>query len=114
MSKVWSKIRKIFSSIGIALFAFGTKVNAFKPVYNITPSEYGVFNPKSEPSFWEKTLPIIRFVLIPLLLVIGLIVYWKKSKAEKKMKIYITVGIIFLGVAIYAIINWYEKSGFLE
>lgn len=104
MKKVLSKITKLFSSIGLALFTFGTKVMArdfdkIVPLYGIEPIE-----PK-EPTFWEKALPIIKNLFIPLILVIGLIVCWKNKKIKQNTKIYITVGIIILCSIIYVIIN---------
>lgn len=107
MKKIWKKITKIISNIGLALFTFGTKVMArdfdkIVPMYGIEPIE-----PK-EPTFWEKVLPIIKIVFLPLLLIIGLIVYWKKSKAEKKKKIYITIASIIFVALIYVLINLIE------
>ncbi len=99
MKKIWKKITKIISNIGLALFTFGTKVMAIRPLYGIEPIE-----PK-EPTFGEKALPIIKNLFIPLILVIGLIVCWKNKKIKQNTKIYITVGIIILCSIIYVIIN---------
>lgn len=112
MKKIWKKITKIISSIGLALFTFepnvfATDKNKFwsrlQPAYGV-PVEPA----KPEPTFWEKILPIIKIVFIPLLLIIGLIVYWKKSKAEKKKKIYLTIGIIILVAVIYGVLYFFD------
>ena len=117
MRKIWSKIRKIFINIGLALFTFGTKVMALNPktdiLYGIPEPGplYGVEPVKPEQTFFEKALPILKTVFLPLIFVIGLIVYWKKSKAEKKDKIYVIVEILILGVIIYGIITCIKNAG---
>lgn len=108
MKKFKERILKILSGIGIAIFTFITDVNALTPLYGIPePKLYGVVKPE-EPSFWEKILPIIKIVFIPLILIIGLIIYWRKSKATKKNKIYLTTGIIILVAVIYGILYFFD------
>ena len=107
MKKVLSKITKLFSSIGLALFTFGTKVMArdfdkIVPLYGIEPVE-----PK-KPTFLEKSLPIIKGVFIPLILIIGLIIYWRKSKSDKGAKILLIICIVIFVLIIYGAFYFFD------
>ena len=46
---------------------------------------------------------IFAFVLIPITFIIGVILFFKKSKMETKHKVLITIGVLLLLVALYFI-----------
>lgn len=106
MKKIWNKIRKVFASIGVALFTLGTKVMADIPIQESYNADmYGVEPP---PTIGERILPVIKTIFIPSILIIGLFIYWRNSKAIKKYKIYFTVGMIALVALIYWKLNFIE------
>lgn len=58
----------------------------------------------------EKYINITQKVIIPIILIIGIIVYWKKSKRTTKQKVIIlTLFSILLVVMWFAGITIYEK-----
>lgn len=83
--KILSKIKKIIISIGIAMISLPKKIFAFD--YNLLNEEmiavqpaYGVPSPKN--SIWYSIWSIAKVTLIPLALIIGLIIYFKKVKVQ--------------------------------
>lgn len=61
---------------------------------------YGVESPENGLTIWERIINIIRNIFSPIVVciitIIGLIVFWKKSKLAQNIKIYITVIIVIL------------------
>ena len=83
---------------------FGLLVNFSTKVTALTPSDYGVFQPiEKKKTFFEKVLDILKSPFVMLVVpIIGLIVYWKKSRNSQNIKIYVTVGvIIIIGLIFY-------------
>ena len=112
MKKLLNKIVKIFSGIGLALFALGNKVMALDITTDLlygppNPDLYGVVKPE-KTSFWEKILPIIKIVFIPLILIIGLIIYWRKSKSDKGTKILLIICIVIFVLIIYGAFYFFD------
>lgn len=109
MKKFISKIKKVIVAIVLAITSFPNKIFAV-----INPSAldiqdlygppqvalYGVARPPSI-GIWK----IARTFIIPIALLIGLIIYFKKGKSSKKKKILVTIGIIVITVILYFVVN---------
>lgn len=108
MKKIISRINKIVISIVVAIISFPSKIfaaidpSAIQDLYGPPPvALYGVARPSTVTIIWR----IARTFVIPIALLIGIIVYFKKSKSSKKKKVLVTLGIIVLTALIYFIIN---------
>lgn len=106
--KIISKIYKVMVSIAIAIISFPSKIfaaldpSAIQDLYGPPPvALYGVARPSTVTIIWR----IARTFVIPIALLIGIIVYFKKSKSSTKKKILVTLGIVALTALIYFIIN---------
>ena len=96
--KIISKIKKIIFSAGIAIMILPRKVFGFEIFCDImgNQTDYGVelYKPSDTVvTIWK----ICKYFLIPLMIIMGTIIYWKKSKVETKKKV-IRVIIAILGL----------------
>lgn len=97
--KLVERIKKGLIGLGAFFLTIPTKVFAVDYMY-ITPV-YGI--PDPEP---VKIWNVCRIFIIPIALLIGIIIYLKKSKSSKKRKIItvlITIGIVAI---LYFVINY--------
>ncbi len=95
--KMFEKLKKGLIGIGIFLLSIPTKVfAAIDNRHDIQPL-YGVTEPDPLEEIWN----IGKIFIIPVALLIGLIIYLKKSKGSKKKKILVTIEIIFIIVIIF-------------
>ena len=109
MKKIISKIYKVMVSIAIAIISFPSKIfaaldpSAIQEAYGPPPTStlYGVYR----PSPVTIILKIARTFVIPIALLIGIIIYFKKSKSSKKKKIFVSIGVIILTVLVVLTIN---------
>lgn len=100
--KIVERIKKCLMVIGTFLLTVPTKVFATtRGDIDIAPA-YGI--PASVESK-NNMLNIFRMFIIPIVLLIGIIIYLKKSKSSKKKKILITIGIIAITAILYFIID---------
>lgn len=108
--KVLQKIKKIIVATGIAIITLSKKIFAISPndilgmqdLYGPPPvALYGVARPSTITIIWR----IARTFVIPIALLIGLIVYFKKSKSSKTKKILVTIGIIVITAILYFVVN---------
>lgn len=96
MKKVLKKIRNVCISIGVFLFSSINKVFALdidpkfaeptlygSPKQFMEPELYGSPKAMDVPVIWK----ILRGFIIPAILIIGIIVYFKKSKSTISKKI---------------------------
>ena len=106
--KILEKIKKLAVGLGTFLLTLPTKVMAVQdsifvnvPKLQGNPAVYGV--PRTRPilMIWR----VARTFVIPIALLIGLIVYFKKSKSSKKKKIFVSIGVIILTVLVVFTIN---------
>lgn len=103
--KTIERCKKGIIGIGTFLLTIPTKV--FAVGLDITPQPaYGVDYPnvaRIRPivAIWR----IVKTFIIPVALVIGLIIYFKKSKSSKKKKIIVTLITIAITALIYFIAN---------
>lgn len=109
MRKFILKVKKVIIAITLATISFPNKILA-----TINPSilneilessqpvpVYGVPKTSTLTIIWR----IARTFVIPIALLIGLIIYFKKSKSIKKKKILVTIGIIAITAILYFVIN---------
>ena len=115
MKKIISKIKKMTLSIGLAVISIPNKIFAVMsdfrdeqdlygppPTRITTPLLYGPPEPENTTrNIWE----ILKWTVIPLAFLIGIIVYFKKSKSSLKKKIIVTICVITIIVILYYIIN---------
>ena len=108
--KIVERIKKGLMGIGVFLLTIPTKVFAINDSMRgiaIDPA-YGIPDPVKpvRNNIISNILNICRMFIIPIALLIGIIIYFKKSKSSKKRKI-ITVLITICIVAIlYLVINY--------
>lgn len=103
--KVVERIKKGLIGLGAFLLTIPTKV--FAVDLDMIQPEYGVYEP--EPIIRNNLINAIwnigRMFIIPIALLIGIIIYLKKSKSSKKKKILVTIGIIAITAILYFVIN---------
>lgn len=102
MKKFASKIKKVVVAIVLAIISFPNKIFAKKLIPVPGNAElYGVYRPSTVTTIWK----IARTFIIPIALLIGLIIYFKKSKSSKKKKILVTIGLIAIVAILYFVLN---------
>ena len=110
MKRLVSKIKKIVISIITAIMYFPNKIFAvgnpieIRPdiLYGVPQDLYGVpSSPQPIPIIWR----VARTFIIPIALLIGLMIYFKKSKSSTKKKILVTIGIIAITAILYFVVN---------
>ena len=101
--KILEKIKKKIIGIGTFLITIPVKVFAVE-LMDIQP-EYGVQQPvpKLEPAstIGNNIWNVCKTLVIPLILLIGIIIYFKRSKSTVKKKIFITILIISIVLIAY-------------
>lgn len=97
------KLKKIFVSIVTFIITIPSKV--FGASRDISVSLYAVEKPQIEPTPYSKFnwLGFFQLFAIPVILLIGSFIYFKKSNKSKKIKL-IVVVIILLLVLLYILI----------
>lgn len=100
--KLVEKIKKGLIGMGIFILTIPTKVFAKVVVPNPgIQTDYGVRTPNPIFMIWD----IARIFLIPITLLIGLIIYFKKSKSNTKKRVLVIIGIIVITVIVYFVVN---------
>jgi glucan phosphoethanolaminetransferase (alkaline phosphatase superfamily) len=100
--KVISKVRKIMIAISLFFIGVSSRVlGAGMEIIHAQP-EYGVPMPPVSRN-WQ----ILRTFIIPLILLIGIIIYLKKSTQTRLKKVITVVLVIVVTVFIYAIVNYF-------
>lgn len=109
MKKFISKVKKVIVAIVLAIISFPNKIfaaldpYAIQDLYGPPPvaTLYGIERPNTLTIIWR----IARTFIIPIALLIGLIIYFKKSKSSTKKKILVTIGIIVITAILYFVVN---------
>ena len=109
MKKLFDKVKKIIFSIGIFLITipqkiFAIDIDSIRDVdilYGSPETLYGIPRVSPIKSIWR----IARSFVIPIILLVGLIIYFKKSKSSTKKKILVTIGIIAITAILYFVVN---------
>ena len=103
--KILSKLKSVIVGVGIGILTFANKVFAISPDMIIDPgmieTAYGI----PRPSPIRKIIKIAKAFIIPIAVIIGLLIYFKKSKSSKKKKLLVTLGIIAITAILYFIVN---------
>ncbi len=108
MRKVINKLKKIIFFIGVLLMSLPSKIFATNVFTSPVSTLYGIPETVYESSPVSPVQLIWRIakgIVIPLILLVGLITYLKKSKSSKKKKILVTIGIIAITAIIYFVVN---------
>lgn len=97
--KILNKIKKVFVGIGIFFITIYTKVLAASDslatqlMYGVPPDQNdSIINVRG--NIWR----IISYIIIPLVTIIGAIIYWKKSKSSTRRKVLTLLIIVILVV----------------
>ena len=104
--KVFKKLKKIFCGLSIIGLSFFSKIYAALNTDNMKLiALYGV--PKRNTGFivLKNILNVFRVFVIPLILLIGIIIYIKKSRASKTKKIITVICFIILAILLFFIIS---------
>ena len=100
--KIVERIKKGLTGIGTFLLTIPAKVFAIGISDELQPVPmYGVPSSRVVDIIWT----IAKFFIIPIALLIGLIIYFKKSTSSTKKKVLITIGIITITAILYFVIN---------
>lgn len=107
--KIVEKIKKGLIGLGAFLLTIPTKL--FATDFNSVPSVYGPPPPDPEPesfilTIFKNILNIYKIVIIPVALIIGIVIYLKKSKSSKKRKIITVIISIAVVLALCLIISY--------
>ena len=110
MKKILKKMYKSLMTFGILLISIKNKVLALTPAYGVDYTPPPAYAPN--PNHGVDYIKIVSFIAIPIFWIIGIIMYWKKSKEEKKEKIklliivnIIIIILILIGIAVFKIIG---------
>ena len=106
MKKFISKIKKVVvMAMGVIIALPGKIFAAIEPENFVKENQtlYGVRN--LELSLSKGIWNIARITIIPIAVLIGLIVYFKKNKSSTKKKVLVTILTIGIVAIIYCIIN---------
>lgn len=99
MKKILEKVKKRLFAIGIFLTTLPTRVLAA----DVPVPMYGVEKPK-EFKTWNKISNVwnsLKFFIVPLIVVIGIMGFWKKSKKSTRRKMIVLVLVLIIIVLIY-------------
>lgn len=116
MKKIINRLKKIFIMIGTFCLSIYTKVFAISPTNMIEEIEgvtlYGV----AKPNPVKVISKIAKVYVIPVALIVGLLIYFKKSKSSKKKKLLVTLGIVAITAILYWIVSKiiYELFEYIE
>ena len=106
--KVIERVKKWLIGMGVFLLTIPTRVFATAPlleeVLYMPPSSVKDKEPIKEPIL-SKVLNVYRIAIIPLVLIIGIIIYLKKSKSSMKKKIMVIIGLIAITTIFYIAID---------
>ena len=104
--KIAERIKKGLIGLGVFLLTIPTKAFAIGSVFDRTPILYGMPEPNPKPIILKNILNICRIAVIPLALIIGIVIYLKKSRSSKKRKIITVLIIIGIVVSLFFVINY--------
>ncbi len=108
MKKVFKKMYKILMALVVLFISIKNEVLGA----GVTPA-YGIdIDETAHVYIGDFIVKVISFIAIPIFWIIGIIVYWKKSKEEKKEKIkvliivsIIIIILILIGIAVFKTIG---------
>lgn len=105
--KILSKLKSVIVGVGIGILTFANKVFAISPDMIIDPgmieTAYGI--PRPSPSPIRMIIRIAKTFIIPIAVIVGLLIYFKKSKSSKKKKLLVTLGVVAITAMLYWIVS---------
>lgn len=108
--KIIERLKKGLVGIGFSIETIVTKV--FAAEYEEISSIYGVPVLEAEKeNFINRLWNNRRAFIIPIALLIGIIIYLKKSKSSKKRKIITVLITIVIVTLLYFVINYIINNG---
>lgn len=103
--KILSKVKSVIVGVGIGILTFANKVFAISPYMIIDPgmieTAYGI----PRPSPIRMIIRIAKTFIIPIAVIVGLLIYFKKSKSSKKKKLLVTLGVVAITAMLYWIVS---------
>lgn len=103
--KILSKLKSVIVGVGIGILTFANKVFAISPDMIIDPgmieTAYGI----PRPSPIRMIIRIAKTFIIPIAVIVGLLIYFKKSKSSKKKKLLVTLGVVAITAMLYWIVG---------
>lgn len=104
--KILNKIKKIFITIIMTIVGFSTKVFGVSPDPLYGPPEMQAQAQESEQKLriLETIQGIAKYLIIPIVLIIGLVMYFNKKTSSKVKKVGLVLVIISIAVAVDIII----------
>lgn len=107
--KVLEKVKKGLISFGVWLMMLPSRIFATNiypdPLYGLSAKDLEMERIKQESLMKRDIINKCKMVLIPLVVLIGIIIYLKKSKASKKKKILVVCGIVGIAVIVYYLLT---------
>lgn len=105
--KFLSKLKNVIAGVGIGILIFANKVFAISSnIVDPGPVQlmYGIpYN--SRPDSISMIAKMTKIFIIPIVVIVGLLIYFKKSESSRKKKLLVTLGIITITAILYFIIN---------
>lgn len=82
--------------------------------FNQVECLYGIPKPEPEPNLLLIFLKNLGYYLtIPIIFALGLIFYWKRSKAIKAEKIALTITYVIIGITLVLLFNFEKILNFI-
>lgn len=112
--KVLKKIKKIFIAMWVALIGFSTKILAASENFNIFEMNGTEYAPPKSPQIGETILNTSKFIIAPIVLIIGLIMYLNKKSSEKVKKVGEVLMVIAIIIIVIGILYTYFCNVYIE
>ena len=112
--KVLKKIKKIFITMWVALIGFSTKILAASENFNIFEMNGTEYAPPKSPQIVETILNTSKFIIAPIVLIIGLIMYLNKKSSEKVKKVGEVLMVIAIIIIVIGILYTYFCNVYIE
>lgn len=102
--KILLKLKSVMVGAGIGILTFANKVFATS-LMNMNELDVVVLYGVAKPNPVKVIFKIAKVFVIPVALIVGLLIYFKKSKSSKKKKMLVTLGSIVITAILYFIVN---------
>lgn len=111
MKKVLRMVKNKLVVVGTFLLSLPTKVFAISDYMMRPDILYGIPEPKQPVnSVWSNIWNICKIFIIPIALLVGIIIYIKKSKNSKKRKVVTVLIVLAIVTLIYLGMNYLVKE----
>lgn len=100
--KLLKKLGVVFTSFALSMKALVMKVHAVSGFDIEAVCDYGVVTPQPEPTIATN---IVSTIIVPIILLIGLIVFLVKSTSSVLKKVIVSVGVVVVYIIFRIIMN---------